>query len=165
MEFELVDKKENSLLERTEINAVVSFDGATPQTQQVRETIVQKLGCNPDLTVIRKTEPKYGETKIGVKIYIYKTPEKMKTVEEAFVLKRNKLFEEPKKAEEKPKEEKKEEAPTEEKKEEAPKEEPKPQEKKEEAPKEEEKKEEKPKEEPKPEEKKEDAPKEEEKKE
>ena len=139
MEFELVEKKENSLLERTEIIAIVSFDGATPQTQQVREVIVQKLGCNPDLTVIRKTEPKFGETKVELKVHIYKTPEKMKKVEEAFVLKRNNLYEEPKKAEEKPKEE----APKEEKKEEAP---------KEEAPKEE-KKEEKPKEEPKPEEK------------
>ncbi len=146
MDFEIKEKKENNLLERTEVDAIVSFDGATPQTQQIRELIVQKLGCNPDLMVIRKTEPRFGETKISVIVHIYKTPERMKKIEEEFVLKRNKLAEEKKeepKAEEKPKEGK-----AEEKKEE-PKEEPKAKEEpKEKVPKEEPKAEEKPKEKP-----------------
>ena len=154
MNFEIKEKKENSLLERTEVDAIVSFDGPTPSIQQMRDIVVQKLGCNPDLTVIRKVESSFGMQQVSVRVHIYKSPEKMKTIEEAFVLKRNNLAEEEKK-EAKPAEapaEKKEEAPKEEKKEE-----PKAEEKKEE------KKEEKPeekKEEPKPEEKKE-APKEE----
>jgi len=125
MEIEIKEKRENNLLERTEVDAVVSFDGATPQTQQVRELIVQKLGCNPDLMVIRQSDPKFGETKVSLLVHIYKTPDRMKKVEEAFVLKRNNLYEEPKKEEDKPKEEA------------APKEEPKAQEKKEEPKKEE----------------------------
>ncbi len=149
MDFEIKEKKENNLLERTEVAAIISFDGATPPINQMRDIVVQKLGCNPDLMVIRKVEPGFGERKVSLRIHIYKSPEKMKTIEEKYVLKRNNLAEEEKKEEKKeaPKEEKKEEAPKEEKAEEK-KEEPKPEEKKEEAPKEEpkaeEKKEEKP---------------------
>ena len=128
MEIEIKVKRENNLLERTEVDAVVSFDGATPQTQQVRELIVQKLGCNPDLMVIRQSDPKFGETKVSLLVHIYKTPDRMKKVEEAFVLKRNNLYEEPKKEEDKPKEEA---APKEEPKAEEKKEEPKAEEKKE----------------------------------
>ena len=78
MEIEIKEKRENNLLERTEVDAVVSFDGATPQTQQVRELLVQKLGCNPDLMVIRKSDPKFGETKVSLLVHIYKTPDRMK---------------------------------------------------------------------------------------
>jgi len=128
MEIEIKEKRENNLLERTEVDAVVSFDGATPQTQQVRELLVQKLGCNPDLMVIRKSDPKFGETKVSLLVHIYKTPDRMKKVEEAYVIKRNNLYEEPKKEEDKPKEDA---APKEEAKPEEKKEEPKPEEKKE----------------------------------
>jgi len=149
MNFEIKEKKENNLLERTEVDAIVSFDGPTPSIQQMRDIVVQKLGCNPDLMVIRKVESSFGMQQVSVRAHIYKSPEKMKTIEEAYVLKKNNLVEEEKKEapkEEAPKEETKEEPKAEEKKEEK-KEEPKP-EKKEEAPKEEpkaeEKKEEKP---------------------
>ena len=133
MDFEIVEKKENKFLERTEVDAIVSFDGATPQTQQVRELVVQKLGYNPDLSVIRRTEPKFGQTKISIRVHIYKTPERMKKIEQEFVLRRNKLFIEEEKKEGAKPEEKKEEAPKEEK----PEEESEPEEKKEETSKEE----------------------------
>jgi ribosomal protein S24E len=154
MDFKVTGKKENALLERTEVNAEISFDGATPSTKEMREMAVQKLGCNPDLMVISSAAPRFGETKMSLILNVYKAPEQLKRVEEAHVLKKNGVAqEEEKKAEaeegakeskgeEKPKEpEKKEEAPKEEKPKEAPKEEP----KKEEAPKEEPKKEEAPK--------------------
>ncbi len=136
MNFEIKEKKENSLLERTEVDAIVSFDGPTPSIQQMRDIVVQKLGCNPDLMVIRKVESSFGMQQVSVRAHIYKSPEKMKTIEEGYILKRNNLAEEEKKeakpAEEKPAEapaEKKEEAPKEEKKEE-PKAEEKPEEEK-----------------------------------
>ena len=138
MNFEIKEKKENSLLERTEVDAVVSFDGATPPVAQMRDLVVQKLGCNPDLMVIRKVKPGFGEQSVSIRIHVYKSPVQLKKIEEEFVLKRNKLGGEEKK---------------EEQKEEAPKEEPKAEEKKEEKP--EEKPSEEKKEGPKPEEKKE----------
>ncbi|MFP3950240.1 MAG: 30S ribosomal protein S24e [Candidatus Micrarchaeia archaeon] len=155
MDFEIREKKENKLLDRTEVDAVVSFEGATPPVADMRDMIVQKMGCNPDLMVIRKVEPGFGKTEVALRAHIYKTPERMKEIEEEYVLKRNKIGEKEEKKEEaepegekkeesKPEEEKKEEKPPEEKEEapqEKPKEEPAKEEKKEEP---EEKKEEKP---------------------
>lgn len=91
MDFKLVERKENALLERTEVEAEISFDSATPSLPQMRDMIVQKLGCSPDLTVIRKCSPRFGEKKMSVDVHIYKTPERMKQVEEGYILKRNKL--------------------------------------------------------------------------
>jgi small subunit ribosomal protein S24e len=104
MNFEIVEKKENPLLERTEVSAVVSFNSATPSIQQMREAVVQKLGCNPDLTVIRKVSPGFGEKRVSISVNIYKSPGKMKEVEEAHVLKKNNLLAEGGKEEGAPKE-------------------------------------------------------------
>lgn len=123
MEFEIREKKENKLLDRTEVSAVVSFEGATPPVADMRDMAVQKMGCNPDLMVIRKVEPGFGKTEAALTLHIYKAPERMREIEEEYVLKRNKIGEnEEKKEEAKPEGEKpKEEAkPEEEKKEEKP---------------------------------------------
>lgn len=137
MEFKVIEKKENALLERTEVNAEISFSAATPSTKEMRDTIVQKLGCNPDLMVISRAEPRFGQKAMAVKAHIYKAPEQLKRVEETHILKSNGVGQEaPKEA---PKEEAKAEAPKEsptEEKKEAPK-----QEKAEDAPKEEKKEE------------------------
>ncbi|MBD3397611.1 hypothetical protein GF412_00555 [Candidatus Micrarchaeota archaeon] len=116
MDFEIKEKKDNNLLERTEVDALLSFEGPTPPVPEMRQTVVQKLGCNPDLMVIRKVEPGFGEQSVKLRVHIYKSPAQLKKIEEKFVLKRNKLGEE--KKEEPPKEEKTEEKPAEEKKEE-----------------------------------------------
>lgn len=107
MDFKLVEKKENALLERTEVDADVSFSDATPPTQKMRELVVQKLGCNPDLMVISSTRPRFGQKAVSLRVHVYKSPEQMKRVEEEHILKRNSLVEE-KAGAEAPKEEKKE---------------------------------------------------------
>ncbi len=137
MDFEIREKKENKLLDRTEVDAVVSFEGATPPVADMRDMVVQKIGCNPDLMVIRKVEPGFGKTEVALKVHIYKAPERMKEIEEEYVLKRNRIGEkEEKKEEAEPEGEKKEDAPQEKPKEESAKEEKKeePEEKKEEKP-------------------------------
>ncbi len=105
MDFKIVDKKENALLERTEVNADVSFGDATPTTQKMREIAVQKLGCSPDLMVISNATPRFGEKRVSLRLHIYKSPNQLKRVEEAHVLKKNDIGQEKKEA---PAEEKKE---------------------------------------------------------
>ncbi|MBN2122514.1 hypothetical protein JW721_05695 [Candidatus Micrarchaeota archaeon] len=107
MEFKIIEKKENALLERTEVKAEISFSAATPSTKEMRDTIVQKLGCNPDLMVISKAEPRFGQKAMTVRAHIYKAPEQLKRVEEAHVLKSNGVGQQAPK-EEAPAEEKKE---------------------------------------------------------
>jgi len=146
MEVEIISKKDNKLLERKEINAVVSFDSATPSRKELREEISTKLGFNPELTVLNSVVNEFGSKRIRVLAHSYTDMKKLMDTEPEYVRKRDGIGAEEKKEapaekeeapKEKPKEEKKEEKPKEEKKEEKPKEEKKEEPKKEEKPKEE----------------------------
>ena len=133
MEVEIISKKDNKLLERKEINAVLTFEAATPSRKEIREAVGTKLGLNPELTVLNSVVNEFGSKRIRVLAHSYADMKKLMDTEPEYVRKRDGIG-----AEEK-KEEKKEEKPKEEKKEEKPKEEPKKDEKKEEKPKEEKK--------------------------
>ncbi len=148
MEIEIISKKDNKMLDRKEINAIVNFDAATPSRREIREAVSTKLGLNPELTVLNSVVNEFGAKRIRVLAHAYADMKKLMDTEPEYLRKRDGIAAAEKKAEA-PKEEKAEEKPKEEK----PKEEP----KKEEKPKEEPKKEEKPKKEPKKEEPKEES--------
>lgn len=93
MKVEVKNKKDNALLGRSEVEAVVSFPGPTPSTQQMRDLIVQKLGCMPELLVLKDTSSRFGAKEVLVRANIYKSPEHMKKAEPNYVLVRNKLAE------------------------------------------------------------------------
>ena len=160
MNVDILFKTDNKVLERKEVSAEVSYEGATPKRKDLKQAVCSKVGASPDLSVLRDVNPTYGKQAVKVTVHSYGKKETMMSTEPAHILKRDGLAEEEKKEEapkeEKPaeaaKEEKPKEAPKEEKPAEAPKKEEKPAEKKEEKPKEA-PKEEKPKEEKKAEEK------------
>ncbi len=133
MKVNVRKKRENVLLSRTEYELALDFDGATPPRKDMRDAIVQGLGCSPDLTVLRRTKSTFGKRQVVARVNVYRDEGSMRTTEPEYVIKRNGL------AKEEPKEAPKEEAPAEKPKE-APKEEPKKEEgKKEEKPPEEKK--------------------------
>ncbi len=148
MDVEIISSKDNKLLDRKEINAIVQFEGATPARKELREAVSTKIGLNPDLTILNSVVNEFGVKKIRLLAHSYKDMKKLMEVEPEYLRKRDGVGV--------PKEEKKEKP-----KEEAPKEEPKKEEKKPEPKKEEPKKEEAPKKEEKPPEKKEEKKKEE----
>lgn len=156
MDVEIISSKDNKLLDRKEINAVVHFEGATPNRKELREHVSTKVGLNPDLTVLSSVVNEFGLKQVRVLAHSYKDLKKLMEVEPEYLRKRDGIG--------LPKEEKPAEAPEEEKPKEEPKKEAKEEKKEEKAEKKPEKKEEKPKEEKPPEEKKEE-PKKEEKKE
>lgn len=138
MDVEIISSKDNKLLDRKEINAIVQFEGATPARKELREAVSTKIGLNPDLTILNSVVNEFGVKKIRLLAHSYKDMKKLMEVEPEYLRKRDGVGV--------PKEEKKEKP-----KEEAPKEEPKKEEKKPaEKPKEEPKKEEAPKKEEKP---------------
>ncbi len=163
LNIEIKDKKENILLSRIEVNAVVSFGKkATPSSDAIKQELSKALEVEKDLIVIKKINNSFGETFVEVVAFQYLSKDELKNIEprdkkaeKAKVEAEKKAKEGGEKAEapaeekkEEPKAEEKEEKKTEEKKEE-PKKEEAPAEKKEEKPAEEKK------EEPKAEEKKE----------
>ncbi|GEM_PF-444368 len=155
MNVDIKSTVENKLLSRKEIEAEVSYEGATPSRGDIKQSICGKIGANPDLVVLREINTGFGKQMAKVVAHSYENVDALANTEPEHIQKRfkvGKAKEEPKK-EEAPKEEAKAEAPKEENKEE-PKAEAKEEPKKEEAPNEEKKeeaeaKEEAPKEEPK----------------
>lgn len=130
MNVNVTASADNKLLDRKEIEAEVSFDGATPKREEIKAAVCQKVGVNPDITVLRKVENSFGTKSVKVIAYSYSSEEALEATEPDYIKSREGMK----------KEEKAEEA--------APAAAPKPEEKKEEpkkeAPKAEEKKEEKP---------------------
>ncbi|MDD5022759.1 MAG: hypothetical protein PHU63_01180 [Candidatus ainarchaeum sp.] len=102
MKIEKIQENKNKLLNRKEIQTVVSFEGATPKREEIKKIICEKTGSNSDLCVLKNVKTAYGSNKIEVLLYAYENKEKMMENEAKHSLKRNKLI-----AEEAPKEEKK----------------------------------------------------------
>lgn len=134
MEIKILHKKENVLLNRTEIEADIEhFKEPTPTRAQVKEKLAAMLSADKDLIVIKKLEQTFGSvTKCSA--VLYKSRADLESSEQEHLLKRGVKKKEEAKPEEKPAEAPKEEPkpkkkPAEEKKEEAPKGEAKPEEK------------------------------------
>ena len=108
MELEIQDKKENPLLERTEVHFVVHHPNQlSPKREAVREALSKELSVQKDRIVVDHLTSSFGihDTKGYAKIYTKK--EVAKEIEREYLLKRNKLQDKKEKKEE-PKEETKE---------------------------------------------------------
>lgn len=101
MRLEVLEQKENKLLKRKDITALIEHDGATPKIEDVRQALVEKLGVNPELLVVLKVAQETGRKSAEVFARVYSNKEDMIKIEPNYILVRNKL------AEKKPKKEKK----------------------------------------------------------
>ena len=91
MEAKIQKERNNPLLGRKEYVLTLSYEGPTPSRKEVREACVQKLGFNPDLTVVRRTDRRFGKKSINVKVHVYENKERMEQIEPKYVLNRNGL--------------------------------------------------------------------------
>lgn len=136
MELTIKDKKENKVLNRTELTFSVVHEEAPPKRSQVQSSIANKLNTKPELVVVVKMLNTFGTRRLVGKANVYSSKEALSEYERKYLQKRWKAKEgsetekkaEPKqessekKVEEKTeKPEKETEKKTEEKKEEAPK--------------------------------------------
>lgn len=60
MEIEILDTKENKLLERKEIQFKINYDKETPKISDVREKLLSAVNSNKDLTVVENIGQKFG---------------------------------------------------------------------------------------------------------
>lgn len=60
MEIEILDTKENKLLERKEIRFKINYDKGTPKINEVREKLLSAVSSNKDLTVVENIDQKFG---------------------------------------------------------------------------------------------------------
>jgi small subunit ribosomal protein S24e len=81
MNVNLLSTTENKLLERKEVEAEVSFSGATPKRTQLKEAVSQKIGANPDFVVLRRVSSAFGRCTVRVIIHSYTNKEALMRTE------------------------------------------------------------------------------------
>lgn len=101
MEIEIVEKSDNVLLERTEVKAKATHNKeSTPARKAVSEALKETLGLKKEVLVVDTVDSSFGKSVSMVFAKVYKNMETARKVEADHVLKRNGLWQEPKKKEE-----------------------------------------------------------------
>jgi len=78
MDFNILEKKENLLIERKEIRFEVSYAGVTPSFEDVRKELVKKLKSDEKLTVLDAVHQQYGAHKAKGYAKVYDNEAAMK---------------------------------------------------------------------------------------
>ncbi|MCK4521887.1 MAG: hypothetical protein KAU20_04890 [Nanoarchaeota archaeon] len=81
MELKIKDQKDNKLLSRIEINALLGFQGATPSNDKVRELIAKQMNKEAKLVVVKNIYTKFGSQSADVSAYVYADENKLKQIE------------------------------------------------------------------------------------
>ncbi len=91
MEIDIISKKENKTLDRTEVKFDCIYEGeATPKILAVKSKLVALLDTQKDLIVVDSLQPHYGETKAAGYAKIYGSTESLKDIETEHVISKNK---------------------------------------------------------------------------
>ncbi len=100
MKVTFTEKKDNTLLGRTEVAGVVAFEGATPSNAQVTEALAAHFKTDAGNVVLRHVHTRYSKHEAGFDAAVYNSAEARKKMERITPQQKKKLEEERKKAEE-----------------------------------------------------------------
>jgi small subunit ribosomal protein S24e len=89
MELELKKERETPLLSRKRYVFDLTFEGATPSRDKIRDAVAKKVNADRDLTIIKHVYNRYGAEKAKVFAHVYGTKEDMKRIEEPGTLKKH----------------------------------------------------------------------------
>lgn len=88
----------NKLLNRRELDLIISYESSTPRRDEVRKFIAEKYGVEVERVIVERLESMFGTLKAKAHIHIYNTVEDAKRIERKHILKRHGLLEEVKEA-------------------------------------------------------------------
>ena len=101
MEIKILSKKENPLLNRTEIKFECDYPSeGTPNILEVKHKLVALEDASNDLLVVDSMKPSYGATKAVGLAKVYDSVEKLQEIEPKAVIAKNEEPEEEAPAEE-----------------------------------------------------------------
>jgi ribosomal protein S24E len=89
MKLEIIEKKENKLLDRFEIKFCIHESNLAPKRSEVRNQIATKLGIKADGVILNWLRTRYGERATYGYAKIYKSLEAASKVEPDYLIKRN----------------------------------------------------------------------------
>jgi small subunit ribosomal protein S24e len=91
MEIEIINKKENKALDRTEIKFNCIYKGkASPRILDVKNKLVTLLNTQKNLIVVDSLQPHYGETKAAGYAKVYGSKNSLDDIETEHVITKNK---------------------------------------------------------------------------
>ena len=94
MDIEIVNKKENTLLHRTEIRFKVTHTREkTPTRDAIRKLLADNMNAKIDTVVIDSVKTQFGKEEAIIYGKIYDTVENAKKIEPDYILLRHKLIE------------------------------------------------------------------------
>ena len=94
MEIKIDSKRNNPLLNRTEIYFTIKHEGeGTPSRELVRSELAEKLNAKKENVVINVISPGFGSQESTGYAKIYSSVQKTKDLEKEHILKRNKIVE------------------------------------------------------------------------
>jgi ribosomal protein S24E len=109
MEIEIVSRKENMVIGRTEVVfKAVHLNEKTPKRSEIKEKLVELLGVSKGNVIIDNMKPEFGRPESSGYAKVYKNIEDVKGLESDYILMRNNLLEKKAKEKKKPEEEGKE---------------------------------------------------------
>lgn len=89
MEIEVMEERENPLLERKELWLKLRFEGSVPQRKEVRDKIAALKACDQNLVVVQWIRPVFGAREAKCFVKIYNSKEAMLSVEPKHIIRRN----------------------------------------------------------------------------
>lgn len=89
MKLEIIEQKENKLLERKEIRIKVAFNGATPKREELRKKIIELLKSDAEKTIVDSLRTQFGKKEAIVEARIYSSKEKAIEIEPEHIIEKN----------------------------------------------------------------------------
>lgn len=91
MELNIIEKTENPVLNRTEIDFECLYHGeATPKLLDIKSKLVALLDADKELMVVDNVQPFFGEGRAKCYAKIYDSKESLNDIETAHILEKNK---------------------------------------------------------------------------
>lgn len=89
MDIRILKDKNNLLLNRRELDFVVKYEGSTPSRSDVRNKLAAMLSVPLELLVLQRFVTEYGLQEAKGYAKLYSDAQRMKQIENEYVLKRN----------------------------------------------------------------------------
>lgn len=89
MDIEIINEKENPLLERKEIAIKVIHPSGSPKFGEIRSKMAAIKDLDNDKFVLQSVKALYGASESTAEVRVYLSNDRMMNVEQMFVLKKN----------------------------------------------------------------------------
>lgn len=81
MKLMVTEKKDSALLDRTQLQGVIDFEGATPSNNDVAMAIAKELKTDVSLVVVKSVKTRFSQQKADFLALGYKTAEARQKME------------------------------------------------------------------------------------